>query len=150
MENELRTEAVRLSPNEQYQIRKSIVRMSKQGKTNPEIAQMLDVSERHIRSVKKFYADQGITGIKPKRRGRRSGEQRKLTPEQEREIKSVIIDNHPEQLRLPGCMWTRNNIRDLIKRKFKIAMPLSTLGYYLQPAFPAYHHYAGGLIPSAS
>ena len=28
-------------------------------------------------------------------------------------------------------MWTRNNIRDLIKQKYKINMPLSTLGYYL-------------------
>jgi transposase len=132
MENELRTQAVRLSPDEQYQIRKSIVRMSKQGKTNPEIAQALDVSERHVRNVKKLYAEQGISGIKPKRRGRRNGEQRTLTPEQEHEIKSAIIDKCPDQLRLPGCMWTRNNIRDLIKLKYKIAMPLSTLGYYLQ------------------
>jgi transposase len=132
MENELRTQAVKLSPDEQYQIRKSIVRMAKQGKTNPQIAQALDVSERHVRNVKKLYAEEGIAGIKPKRRGRRNGEQRTLTPEQEREIKNVIVDNYPEQLRLPGCMWTRNNIRDLIKRKYKIAMPLSTLGYYLQ------------------
>jgi transposase len=132
MENELRTKAVKLSPGEQYQIRKCILRMSKQGKTNPEIAQGLDVSERHVRNVKKLYAEQGISGIRPKRRGRRNGEQRRLTPEQEHEIKSVLVDKYPEQLRLPGCMWTRNNIRDHIKRKYKIEMPLSTLGYYLQ------------------
>ena len=55
MENELKTNAKRLSPEEQYQIRKSIVRMSKQGKSNPEIAQALDVSERHVRNVKQNY-----------------------------------------------------------------------------------------------
>ena len=38
MENELKTNAVKLSPNEQYQIRKSIIRLSKKGKTNGEIA----------------------------------------------------------------------------------------------------------------
>ncbi|MDR2820040.1 MAG: helix-turn-helix domain-containing protein [Desulfovibrio sp.] len=43
-------------------------------KTNPEIAQALDVSERHVRNVKKLYAEQGISGSKPKRRGRRNGE----------------------------------------------------------------------------
>jgi len=29
-------------------------------------------------------------------------------------------------------MWTRENIRDLIKQKYGITMPLSTLGYYLE------------------
>jgi len=132
MEQELRTNAVRLSPDEQYQIRKSIVRLCKQGKTNEEVATTLDVSERHVRNVKKLYAEQGIAGIKPKKRGRRKGEKRTLTPEQEWEIKIAIVDHHPEQLKLPGCMWTRENIRDLIKQKYKIDMPLSTLGYYLE------------------
>lgn len=45
MENELKTNAVKLSPEEQYQIRKSIVRLSKKGKTNGEIAEILDVSK---------------------------------------------------------------------------------------------------------
>ena len=44
MENELKTNAVKLSPEEQYQIRKSIIRLSKKGKTNGEIAEILDVS----------------------------------------------------------------------------------------------------------
>lgn len=48
MENELKNNAVKLSPDEQYQIRKSIVRLSKTGKTNGEIAEILDVSERHV------------------------------------------------------------------------------------------------------
>jgi len=131
MEKELKTNAVRLSPEEQYQIRKSIVRLWKQGKSNPEIAETLDVSERHVRSVKKIYAEEGIAGIKPKTRGRRTGDKRTLTQEQEREIKKIIVDQDPDQLRLPGCMWTRENIRDLVKQKYKIDMPLSTLGYYL-------------------
>jgi len=131
MDNELKTNAVRLSPKEQYQIRKSIVRLWKQGKMNSEIAQTLDVSERHVRNVKKLYTEQGIEGIKPKKRGRRKGSKRSLAPEQEREIRGIIVDKNPEQLRLPGCMWARENIRDLIMRKYKINMPLSTLGYYL-------------------
>ena len=132
MEQELRTNAVRLSPDEQYQLRKSIVRLHKQGKINQEIAAMLDVSERHVRNVKKLYAEQGIEGIKPKTRGRRIGEKRVLSPEQEWEIRRIIVDKNPDQLKLAGCMWTRDNIRDLIKQKYKITMPLSTLGYYLE------------------
>jgi transposase len=103
----------------------------KQGKSNEEIAKILDVSERHIRNVKKNYAEQGIAGIKPKKRGRKQGEQRGLRPEQEKEIQSILVDKYPEQMKLPGCMWTRANIRDLIKRKYGLDMPLSTLGVYL-------------------
>ncbi len=132
MENELRTNAVRLSPDEQYQIRKSIVRLLKQGVSNEDIAVTLDVSERHVRSVKKIYAEQGISGIKPKKRGRRMGEKRTLTPAQEWEIRQIIVEKDPMQLKLAGCMWTRENIRDLIKQKYKIEMPVSTLGYYLE------------------
>jgi transposase len=132
MENDLKTNAVRLSQEEQYQIRKSIIRLSKSGKNNSEIAEILDVSLRHVQNTKKAYADGGIAAIKPKTRGRRRGDKRTLTPEQEKEICCIIVDKNPEQLRLPGCMWTRENIRQLIREKYKIVMPLSTLGYYLE------------------
>jgi len=131
MDNELKTNAASLSPKEQYQVRKNIIRISKQGKSSKEISEILDVSLRHVQSTIKTYKDGGITGIKPKQRGRKQGDKRTLTPAQEKEIRNIIVDKNPEQLKLPGCMWTRNNIRDLIKHKYKINMPLSTLGYYL-------------------
>lgn len=106
--------------------------MSKKGKTNGEIAEILDVSERHVRSVKKQYDEGGLAALNPKKRGRRNGEKRILTPEQEKEIMSIIVEKNPMQLKFKECMWTRNNIRQLIKDKYKIDIKLSTLGYYLQ------------------
>lgn len=132
MENELRTNAVHLSPEEQYQIRRNIIRLSKQSKNNDEIAEILDVSLRHVQNTKKAYADGGIAAIKPKKRGRKVGAQRKLTAKQEREIREIIVDKNPDQIKLKGCMWTRKNISELISQKYKITMQQSTLGYYLQ------------------
>lgn len=132
MENELKTNAVKLSPNEQYQIRKSIIRLSKKGKTNGEIAEILDVSERHVRSVKKQYSQGGLAALKPKKRGRNKGEKRLLTSEQEKEIQKMIVDKDPLQLKFKDCMWTRKNISELIFQKYGVQMKLSTLGYYLQ------------------
>ena len=131
MEKELRTKAKHASPPEQYQIRKNIVRLLKAGKNGREIAKLLDVSEGHVSGVRKSYVAGGIDAIKPKIRGRRKGEKRVLMPEQEREIQRIIVDKTPEQLRFKECMWTRSNIRDLIKRMYKIEMALSSLGYYL-------------------
>lgn len=132
MEEELKTNAVKLSLEEQYQIRKSIVRLSKSGKKNGEIAEIVDVSERHVRSIKKQYAEGGLAALKPKKRGRSVGEKRILTSEQEKEIQTIIVDKDPMQLKFKECMWTRENISELIFRKYGIKMKLSTLGYYLQ------------------
>jgi len=131
MENELRVNAVRLSPEEQYQIRKSIIRLSEKEKSNEEIAEILDVSLRHVQNTKKRYAQGGIAGIKPKRRGRRKGEKRTLTAEQEKEIQRVIVDKTPEQLRFKECMWSRKTIAELIRQRQGISIPESTLGVYL-------------------
>lgn len=128
---ELRTEAKKLSPNEQYQLRKGIVRLLKQGYTPSQIAEILDIGVSTVYKVQKLYNEKGIAGIKLKKRGRRKGANRVLTPEQEREVQSWIIDKDPLQLKLPGCMWTRENIRQLIVEKYGIKLPLSTLGYYL-------------------
>ena len=106
--------------------------MSKLGKTNGKIAEILDVSERHVRSVKKQYAEGGLAALKPKKRGRSVGEKRILTSGQEKEIQKIIVDKDPMQLKFKECMWTRKNISELIFRKYRIKMKLSTLGYYLQ------------------
>lgn len=131
MENEVKIEAKKLSPKEQYLIRKNIVRLMQKGKSNSEIAEILGVSERHIRSVKKAYTENGMEGIKLRKRGRTKGANRILTPSQEKEIQRIIVDKTPDQLRFKECMWTRNNIRQLIKEKYRIDIKLSTLGYYL-------------------
>jgi len=132
MEKELRTNAKMISQAEQYQLRKSIIRLLKKGQTPEEVAKTLDVSRSHVYATKKVYEEKGIEGIKPGKRGRREGAKRVLTPEQEQEIQKTIVDHCPEQVKIPGCMWTRENIRDHIRRKYGIEMPLSTLGYYLE------------------
>lgn len=131
MENELKTNAVRLSPAEQYRIRKDIIRLSKKGLKTEAIAEILDVSVRHVQNTKRQYADGGIAAIKPKQRGRRNGSKRTLSPTQEKDIQQIIVDKTPEQLKFKECMWSRKNIAELIRQKYGVEMPLSTLGVYL-------------------
>lgn len=129
---ELKTNAKYLSQEAQYQIRKNIVRLLKQGHTPNEVVKMLDVSRSLVYATKKVYDEKGIDGIKAGKRGRRHGEKRILTPEQECAIRQTIIDKNPEQLKLKCCLWTRKAIHDYILRDFKLDLPLSTLGYYLE------------------
>jgi len=92
--------------------------MLKDGKKGKEIAKDLGVSVGHVSNVKNLYETGGAAALKPKKRGRPAGKNKVLTPEQEKEIQKIIVDKTPEQLRFKECMWTRNNIRQLIKEKY--------------------------------
>ena len=131
MENDLKSDALNIGSKGQHDLRKTIIRMLKDGKKGKEIAKDLGVSEGHVSNVKKLYEAGGAAALKPKKRGRPAGKNEILTPEQEKEIQKIIVDKTPEQLRFKECMWTRNNIRQLIKDKYGIEIKLSTLGYYL-------------------
>lgn len=132
MENELKTNASKATAEEQYLLRKQIAKLKKQGKTTSEVVEILDVSERYVQSTWKKYSEGGIAAIKIKKRGRKKGEKRTLTPGQEQEIQRLLVDKYPEQLKLKGCLWTRQNVRELIKRKYKIEIPVRTLSEYFQ------------------
>ena len=131
MENDLKSDALNIGSKGQHDLRKTIIRMLKDGKKGKEIAKDLGVSVGHVSNVKKLYETGGAAALKPKKRGRPAGKNKVLTPEQEKEIQKIIVDKTPEQLRFKECMWTRNNIRQLIKEKYGIDIKLSTLGYYL-------------------
>ena len=131
MENELKPDALNIGSKGQYDLRKTIIRILKDGKKGKEIAKDLGVSEGHLSNVKRLYEAGGAVALKPKKRGRPAGKNKVLTQEQEREIQKTIVDDTPEQLLFRDCMWTRNNIWQLIKEKYHIDIKLSTLVYTL-------------------
>ena len=57
----------------QYELRKTIIRMVKDGKKGNEIAKILGVSEGHVSNVKKLYANGGAKALQPQKRGRPVG-----------------------------------------------------------------------------
>jgi transposase len=130
--DELSVNAKHISQEEQYQIRKSIVRLSQKSYPSKEIADMLGVSLRLVQATKKAYKEGGLDRIKTGKRGRRVGDKRTLTRDQEKAIRQTIIDKNPEQMKLKCCLWTRRAVQEYIRRDFGVGMPLSTLGYYLE------------------
>ena len=66
-----------------------------------------------------------------KKRGRKCGEQRTLNTTQEKEIRELIRDKTPEQLKLPFALWTRKSVRDLMYHRTGIMIPIRTVGEYL-------------------
>lgn len=120
-----------LSPEAQAEKRRTAVRMWQEGGTFTEIGRVLGV---HYTTVSKWCAsfeEGGVEALAPRKRGRRTGTHRRLTPAQERSIQRAITDKTPDQLRLPFALWTRAAIGELIRMRYGITVPVRTLGHYL-------------------
>jgi len=133
MEKELLYDARKLSPKEQETLRKKIVRemLARDGKrgTAKEVAIICECSLSHVQSTWKKYRENGIKGIKATKMGRpqNSGN---LTEEQQGKIQSIIVDKCPNQMKLKGFLWDREQTRALIKREFGVTLSLQAISNY--------------------
>jgi transposase len=130
-ETELIIDAVKMTPKEQENLRLQIIRLHKKGKTTAEIVELTDAKIRSVQSTVRNYKIGGIAAVKQKKMGRPHGST-KLTLQQVKEIQKIIVDKTPEQMKFKFALWDRRNIAELIEQKYKVIMPLSTMGYYLR------------------
>lgn len=126
-----KTDARKLSQEAQEMLRKQIVRLRKAGRPNKDIAEIVGVSESHCSRVWKRYQQGGSSAVAKGQRGRRHGDQRTLTAEQEATIKRLLTDKSPLQLKLSFALWNREAVRLLIQQQCGFLMPIRTAGEYL-------------------
>lgn len=126
------TDARTLSPQTQYELRKQIIRLRKKGMANKDVAEAIGTTPSHASAIWQTYQRGGIEAIKPRVRGRRLGAQRRLTVEQEAAIQKLLVDKTPDQLKLPFALWTRDAVRLAIHQRYRINLPIRTMGDYLK------------------
>lgn len=128
----MRTDAIKLSQKEQALLRKKAVHLREKGLSNSEVGDLLDVHPKTVAGWWTRYRREGEQMFVPGKRGRRTGDQRRLTAVQERVIQGLIADKAPDQLKLPFALWTRAAVSELIERKFGLKLPVRTMGEYLR------------------
>ncbi|PZF86178.1 IS630 family transposase [Micromonospora deserti] len=74
----------------------------------------------------------GNKALKTGRRGRRPGEQKALDARQEARVRRAVLGKYPDQVALPGLVWTRPQVRQLVRNWFGIGLSLVTIGKYLR------------------
>lgn len=127
-----KTDARRLSPATQYELRKQYIRLRKKGMSNLLASETVGLSVTRCSNIWQLYKLGGLESIKPKPRGRRKGKQRQLNAEQEAEIQDLLVDKTPDQLKFAFALWTRDAVRLVIKQKYAMDLPLRTITDYLK------------------
>lgn len=122
----------KLNNDELYGIRKQVVRLKKQGKKGSEIAEIVGVYETRISQIWSAYQAEGMIGIKPEKSGRKKDSGRRLSQQEEREIREVIISKTPEQLKMAGFLWTRAKICAYIKSAYRKTISVQVISRYLK------------------
>jgi len=120
------------SQETQYELRKQVVRLRQKGMANQDVAELVGITACHASTIWQKFQKGGLEALRPGVRGRRTGEQRTLTPEQEKLLRKILVDKTPDQLKLPFALWTREAVRMEIRHRFGLQMPLRTLSEYLK------------------
>ena len=115
----------------QEDLRRKAVAAVRGGKSKSEAARLFGVARQTVHTWINAYQARGAAGLKARRRGRRPGV-KALAAKQAVLVRRCIRDRHPEQLKLPFFLWTREAVRELISSKFAIYVSVWTVGRYLR------------------
>jgi transposase len=121
-----------LSHDARHERRVQVIRLRAAGKTYDEIADQTGLSRTGVFDICKRHELGGTAALKDKIGGRKLGEDRLLTAEQERQIQRLIRDKTPDQIKLPYALWSRQAVAELILDQFGITVAVRTMGTYLK------------------
>lgn len=124
-------DARRLSPAEQHERRRQVIRAYKRKLNKRQIGEDVGLSYSATCKIIDRYNEGGMAALAPRKRGRRTGDKRGLTADQETHIRQTICDKRPEQLKMEFALWSRAAVRELIERECKVTLHLRSVGKYL-------------------
>ena len=111
--------------------RRRAVKMRLDGASLKDTAAQCEMSRTTVIAAVKAYKAGGWKAVDVDRGGRPAGSGRLLSAEQEREVRQLIQDRTPDQLKLVYALWTRQAVAELIRDRFGIELPVRTMGLYL-------------------
>ena len=112
-------------------LRLRAIRARELGYAVEDIATILGVSRETVSRWCSAYKQGGKESLPGDRARRPIGSGRTLTPEQEEHIRQSIVEHYPEYFGIASALWTRQVVAELIKKEFALAMPIRTVGEYL-------------------
>jgi transposase len=127
-----KTDARKLTPEAQQQLRHQAIRLRKRGFTHHQIAEIIGAHPTRICRWCRAYETGGPKAVTLRRRGRRPGSGRRLSGEQEKQLRQMIRDKTPDQLKLAFALWTRLAVQQVVRQQWGLQLPIRTVGEYLR------------------
>lgn len=128
----MKQDARRMSKEQQSHARRRALILLGKRWHDRDVAQAVGVHERTVRQWKEHRREHGTKSLLRDERGRAVGDGRRLNPAQEKEIRRLIREQMPDQLRLPFALWTRKAVAQLLATRFGLKLPVRTMGEYLK------------------
>src|SRR3954454_18970562 len=97
-----------------------------------DIAAILGVRQETVSRWCSQYDRGGKEALPGDRTGRPIGSGRLLGSEQEQGIRQAIETKSPQELEIASALWTRQAVRELIRKQVGIRLPIRTVGEYLR------------------
>jgi transposase len=106
--------------------------LSTPGRNIEKIAKLFSVRRQTLRGWVTLHENKGKSALSYDKRGAKKWQNTKLAARQANAVKNLIIKKNPDQVELPFMLWTREAVQELISRKYKIKLGLSTVSSYLR------------------
>jgi transposase len=116
----------------QAALRNRAVRAVLGGLTQAQAGRVVGVHPNAVNCWIRRYREGGFPGLAGRRRGRRAGEQAARTETQQQQVSGLVRDSTPDELGLPGFLWTREAVAELIARRDGVRLARTTMGAYLR------------------
>lgn len=121
-----------LPQSAQEELRRRALALVSSGEKQVRVAELLNVTPQAVGKWVRAHREGGDQALAAGKRGRRFGEKTVLEWAQQAQIAEAISEKTPDQLQLPGFLWTRASVCDLIEQRFEIRMAEKTAGAYLR------------------
>ena len=98
--------------------------------TQQKCSELYGLTLNGVQKIWRKYKDSGKRGILPKKRGVQGG--KKINGNQAAEVRRLIREKMPDQLKLSFGLWTREAVQQLILNKYGIELSRWQVGRYLK------------------
>ena len=98
--------------------------------TQKQASIVFGITERGVNKIWAIYKQGGKRALRSKKRGIQGGN--KLKKDQAYQVRQLIKDKLPDQLKLPFGLWTREAVQQLIAIKYGVELSRWQVGRYLK------------------
>jgi transposase len=121
-----------LSPQSLALLRSLVVRaVIDLGLSQVDASRYYGVSPHTISEWVSRYREQGEDALEVQPQGRPQGAGRALSPDQEHEIRTLVVDSTPQEQQIASATWTWQAVAELIVSRLGIELTLQGVGKYL-------------------